>query len=982
MATPQSLEGPDTRPEKHDDRLIDLVRPLVGRFRERTPDGLRGILSHFLAERDSALSKHISHAGREHLQYYDELIFTALSLRYDALDFAVAESGFAIAEIDGEGRISYANPALQRILPDALGLDFASLFGQRADDVRAALSSGRRETLRLDLEWGDALPVHFSSEICPLRDEFRRGGAYALLLDLDGEDARFDAAPYGILRLDPTGTVRFANKEAEEMFGLSREALVGRPAEDLFGGGGDTKSKAVMAEWLASERGLETAVDLLPVDGRAPTPVRVTVTPWFDNSVSRAGALISFWSRVKEIALAKINKLIGAERLAPESLVEEVIKAVGPVVPFDFATFGLFADDMRHHQTIVLYPKPKWKWTTGWFQIDPAVTRKWLLGPETWGSDLGESVKSLAPDLAENEVVRNLVTQDKIKPYLTLPIRGGGDNFRAALTLYSAGGQTYGAEQRDQLTELGVDRALLIAEANIARRRESRVRDLESKLAAASDYRSLAQGLAEGIAACFGWDYVGVFEVDQREPGQFLLIAQCNLTGKPITVEHGYRQPLTAGLLGEARAKGAASDVPSIEPGTSGCYLPVLPECRSALAVPVRVAKRSEPVDPGQIELMLSVESELQNAFQGPSMTLLQKVLTQCEGVLRQRWQRAVQRMLLDAVEQAVVVVDRVGTVQLTNLRADDLYSSTRSLIGEQLASLGADSRDRRMLGSSEPVVQAHLALRAGELTRSILATQRSIGDDFGHRLWLFTDLREIDRKAEEEYLEQTVTEVAQTARLPLMLAGTFLRGAAKVLEQPAVKGLLDKAIRQLRKADITYERLASTLAVRQEPDQPRRVFDVITLLRHTIDSMPEEDMQACDVPDRDLPPFMIAGWPDQLGFAFRSMLAYLLIRRRPRSKLRVEIRDVGSSRSETLRIALSVALGKRQPEPSSATSFDPITTAAHKARVVAELAPETIELAVARHGGKFSQQASGRGRIMLTTTLPAAQLGSTRAGS
>jgi hypothetical protein len=394
------------------------------------------------------------------------------------------------------------------------------------------------------------------------------------------------------------------------------------------------------------------------------------------------------------------------------------------------------------------------------------------------------------------------------------------------------------------------------------------------------------------------------------------------------------------------------------------------------------VAKRSELVDPGQIELMLSVESELQNAFQGPSMTLLQKVLAQCEGILRQRWQRAVQRMLLGAVEQAVVVVDRVGTVQLTNPRANDLYSNTRSLIGERLASFGADSRDRRVLGSSEPVVQAHLTLRAGELTRSILATQRSIGDDFGHRLWLFTDLRTIDRKAGEEYLERTVTEVAQTARLPLMLARTFLRGAVKVLEQPAVAGLLDKAIRQLGKADITYERLANTLAVRQEPDQPRQVFDVIALFRRTIDSMPEEDMQACDVRDRDLPPFMIAGWPDQLGFAFRSMLAYLLIRRRPRSKLRVEIRDVGSSRSETLRIALSVSLGECQPKRSSATAFDPITTAGHKARVVAELAPETIELAVARHGGKFSQQAFGRGRVMMTTTLPAAQLGTARAGS
>jgi hypothetical protein len=140
--------------------------------------------------------------------------------------------------------------------------------------------------------------------------------------------------------------------------------------------------------------------------------------------------------------------------------------------------------------------------------------------------------------------------------------------------------------------------------------------------------------------------------------------------------------------------------------------------------------------------------------------------------------------------------------------------------------------------------------------------------------------------------------------------------------------------------------------------------------------------MQACDVPDRDLPPFMIAGWPDQLGFAFRSMLAYLLIRRRPRSKLRVEIRDIGSSRAEVLTVVLSVALGKDRSRSATPTPSDPIATAGHKARVVAELAPETIKLAVARHGGKFSQQADGHGRVTMTTTLPAAQLGSPRARS
>jgi hypothetical protein len=159
-------------------------------------------------------------------------------------------------------------------------------------------------------------------------------------------------------------------------------------------------------------------------------------------------------------------------------------------------------------------------------------------------------------------------------------------------------------------------------------------------------------------------------------------------------------------------------------------------------------------------------------------------------------------------------------------------------------------------------------------------------------------------------------------------------------------------------------------------------VFDVIALLRRTIEVMPEEDAQACDVSDWDQPPFMVAGWPDQLGFAFRSMLGYLLIRRRPRSKVRVEIRYIAPPRAEILTVVLSVALGRDQSRSAAATPSDPIAAAEYNARLVAELAPEAIGLAVARHDGEFFQRVHRRGRLILTTTLPSAQLGVSRAGS
>jgi transcriptional regulator of aromatic amino acid metabolism len=87
--------------------------------------------------------------------------------------------------------------------------------------------------------------------------------------------------------------------------------------------------------------------------------------------------------------------------------------------------------------------------------------------------------------------------------------------------------------------------------------------------------------------------------------------------------------------------------------------------------------------DVDEIEWMVEIESSQRTAFQGHNMEALKKLLTQCEGILRQRWYKAVQSSLLDAVEQAVIVVDRAGTIRLANRWANALFCS-RDLLGER----------------------------------------------------------------------------------------------------------------------------------------------------------------------------------------------------------------------------------------------------------------------------------------------------------
>jgi PAS domain-containing protein len=929
----------------------ETVRRLVGLLRERRPAGLADALAPIFAERNHVLSNELSSDGKAILEDYDRLLLTALTMRYDALDAAVRETSFAVAEIDSVGRISYANKALTKIVPDAISRDFAALFGPRSKDVTGALSDAKRDSLRLDLHRGNLPVVNLRGEIGPLSDEYSRLGAYALLLDVEGELARFDALPDGILRLDHEGNVVFANTVAKKIFGDPGTLLRGRSVSGLFRVDSSIEETPAIERWL-SANGHKEMTEAQPLDDRPAIPVRLTIVPSFDTAESRSGWVLTIVPIARELAQTEMQRLLSVPELEPEALVRGIVQAIQKIIPYDLATFGVYTEDMEYHNTLVVHPQPAWAWTTAWFPLDPGG-RQFLLGKQTWGADFQEAVRTLAPSLDDDPVLKHLI-DSKMKGFVTLPITGGGKYVRASLTLLSEQANQFNGEEIEEMRDLGVEKALLVAEANMLRRHDDRVRELEARLAQASKYWELAQALANGIADCFGWDYVAIFGVDRRK-GVFRLIHQCNRTGSP-NVDDSYTQDLSEGLLGEALRKNALCIETNIEAGLKHRYKPVVPGRRSALAMPIRVVRQAAKPAADEIEWLLSIESNQRNAFQGPKMRALEKLLAQCEGLLHERWQKAVQVSLLDASEQAVIVVDRAGQIRLTNGSANNLLCQGNGvLLGKMLADYGARGEDKDWLKTANHVAGVRLKLSPdGLVDVPTLAMRRPINDDYGHQLWLFTDLREEEQQRDWGYLEQTVNEVAQNARLPLMLAGNLLRGAAeKVFKDPAISDMLAAAVRHLGKVDITYERLATTLSVRQEPDRPPQIFDVMDVLRQVVADLPDDDIRHCDLTDlvdtKGRKPFLINGWPDQLGFAFRSLLGYLFFRRPTDSRVNVALSDNSTGK---LSILLSVPISPGLPEPKKPT--DRISKAEQRAHAATALAPDAVQLAVRRHGGDF----------------------------
>lgn len=955
----------------------ELIRSVVGQLRERKND-LSQILNPLLKARNQNITTAKPESILQILYDADRLLLEILSRRYNELDQAVRNAAFALAEIDGEGFISYANAAFSALVPGAVAMNFAALFGPRAVDVERALDKGEKTSLRLDLSRGDQQPIQLRGEFGPLTDERGRRGAYALLLDVQAEEQRLNASPDAILRLDTRGVILFANRQAETLLGALRRELVGRPAKAFFSPRGlEASGSEVIEAWLRAD-GIKEEADALTRTG-PPVPVRVSIMPWFDTVDRRCGTLLSVVPIAQELAGAELERLL-TQRLEPEVLVQRVLRAVRGVVPYDLATFSIFTDRMRHQRTLVLEPPPERVWATRWFPVDNR-SLEWLRAGQTWGDDLASTVREVAPAIEEDSAVQEILARG-LQSFLTLPIWTGNDAFGATLTLLSTPERRYGDADLQRLRDLGVERALAIAEQLLRRRREKRLKSFKDELAKAPSMQRAAKILASGITSCFDWDYAAVFRVDRRGK-QFRLFEQYSSARLP-QLPLNFELPLDAGLLGVTLSEGKPRIVHDAaeEPPEHG-YLRMIPERASAMAVPLRIG--------GRIEWIVVAASEQRNAFEGPDLRALQELVAECQYVLNQDWQETLNASLLDAEDQAVVVVDAGGVVRRANSRASRLFGRERStLLDTALKDYGKGRQDQLRLSSPKPVNRAHIVLCIADgIYAPVLATQRDIKDDYNHRLWLFSDVREWNLRRELRYLEETVSEVAQNVRVPLLTAGSLIRGAVREIAgstPDGYKDMLGSAISYLRKADITYERLAGALSAQKEPEQPGQLFDALQVLREEIGALPEEDLPCIELDEALLyRRFDVSGWPEGLGFAFRSLLDFLLLRRPVAGKVRVGGEDRPDEKRLGMRFRVTGAGALPQAhlaqaglavDESAAPDSDPIAQAELLARSNASLAPRSIEAVVRQHGGTFAAT-GGPGVPEFLITLPAAPAGS-----
>jgi hypothetical protein len=200
---------------------------------------------------------------------------------------------------------------------------------------------------------------------------------------------------------------------------------------------------------------------------------------------------------------------------------------------------------------------------------------------------------------------------------------------------------------------------------------------------------------------------------------------------------------------------------------------------------------------------------------------------------------------LLEQIRQGVVVAGANGAIERMNAKARQLFGMRDvQAQGQKLENYAADAVSRDIFSKTQAVDNRRLKiLGADNIERGVLASSILSGEAFNRWIWLFTDTAEREWISNLRYARATVEQVASQAHGPLILASALIKRLAATIAEPEMHGeqgrrVLLRILKTLSKADLTYERLAQALALREQ-------IDVSRLLDRFVHKLPKEQRAA-----------------------------------------------------------------------------------------------------------------------------------------
>ena len=703
-------------------------------------------------------------------------------------------------------------------------------------------------------------------------------------------DARsVDQIELGVLRVDSNGSIVYANRAATETLGAG--TVAGSSLFDLdLEPESRERLKSELAARKANQHGSDYQVRMRRRDDGALLELHLAGVPEFSPEHQPVGS-VAFLS---DVTMTGVNRAIHdaiGEASGWQDLLDELCETLHEVIAFDSLLITLVSSD-RLSLRVLFDEKPmesapghSWRW---WPM--PAMVKSDLDKLTTTRADCVATMFEQSPyrELKEDDEPTKMWLECGYTHLLRRPVMHG-NRLSAILVAQRKTPDPFNAVDIARLEQLPIGEVVNMA---LALEREEDMRfgiSLMGSLGAASGSISrVASVLVDELRNHFSWPHVSLFRID-RDRGELLLMYQ---SAEPAAqLPQGYRQVIDDGLLGEVARTG--EPVRAVNVGNQAGYIKGIDSTVSELCVPV----------PGQpVRWILNAESPLSGAFAEEEVRIVKPLLEVAGLILERTVALKLKNSVLESMADAVFETSSEGVIRDVNASGLRLIGRTcDELVGSNLAALlSAPGDDPDPPGfaarfvAAESIKPAKMELRAanGEMI-SVVMSGSSLPAEVGGNVYVATDLRFAEQVQRMDALRTVFRQVASEIRAPLSLASAFIQLAVSEGQKASSAGALDKALKQLRKADLPLERVVRLAAAGETAELPRSRVAVVDVIQAILDDLPEPQRQDVKLSVQRGSLAVGAGSFPDLRFCASTIMAFFLRMKAQRDRVLAHVGHV-----------------------------------------------------------------------------------------
>lgn len=720
------------------------------------------------------------------------------------------------------------------------------------------------------------------------------------------DPAKLDDIPLGLLRLSEDARLRYMNQAARDLAGP--DASVGTPLAALPL---QAQSRALLQAQLQRRReqarGGSYPLVLHRADLDVDVHMDVSAVPEYDAQGRYIGSVGFLTDTTVQGAQIAVHEAIG---MASDwrALLAAVDRHMRELLPFDAIVISLVSEDRSALRVFYEEPPltqgPAWCW---WPM--PAFVRADLDALRVTRADDLDQMFATSPyrELAASDPVTAAWRTLGYRQMLRRPVLR--DNRLAAMvTLCRLQDRPFTAAEIARLDQLPIGEAVNMALALDRQGELDFGLDLIGRLgAAAGNLADVARELADGVRGNFGWEHVSLFRVNLDEDSISLVHQSAQLD---FALPQDYAQSRQQGLLGQVARSGqpVRRDLVQDDP----VYLPGIAGTVSEMCLPV----------PGQpVRWVLNIESSKRAAFAREEQQAVARLLAVAGLILDRTQALQFKATVLDTVADAVIQTSSRGEIQSVNPACERLLArDAASLIGQHLSSLISAPGNEpdppgfamRLVGMDKLIPgEVELLTGKGEAV-PVLLSGESLPRELGGKVYVASDLRP-DRAAQRmNTLAHVFRQLASEIRLPLALISAHLEELHEALQAtPALATTLDKARRQLRRADLPLERAVRLATLDQGQALPLQTLSLPELACKLIDELPQSQASAVRL-DCESTGTLVQAARQELEFCAASLLAFML-----RMKAQSDYVCIRLRREQTLELLSVELVDARTLQPS-----------------------------------------------------------------